>query len=76
MKTNTINSSAAALWLASSPAREQFGIAPYGSQHGSGLPFSGSPKAVMTDAAATTHAARLVARKDDGKVPDPRERKR
>jgi hypothetical protein len=66
MKTNTITSRTPR--SASTPAQEQFGIAPYRPQHGTRLSFAG--------AAAMTHTPRPVVLTDAGKGSDPRERKR
>jgi hypothetical protein len=65
MNTNTLTTGTPTSWSASTPAREQFGIAPYGAKHGTAVPVAGM-----------THAARPAVLTDAAKVPDPRERKR
>jgi hypothetical protein len=71
--TNTITNGTATSWSASSPAREQFGIAPYGSQHGTGLSYGFT---AMTVTHVTNAARQAVVLTDAAKVPRPRERKR
>jgi hypothetical protein len=76
MKTNTITNGTATSWSASTPAREQFGIAPYGPRHGTAVPSAQPAAATFAGTAAMTHTARLAVLTDAGKGSDPRERKR
>ncbi len=69
LKTSGTDSTTTSVaWVGSTGSRERFGIAPYASVHGTGLPFAGTAMAAaLTDG---------TARPDADGIPRPRGRQR
>lgn len=61
-------SGASVAWVGSTGSRERFGIAPYASVHGTGLPFAGTAMAAAL--------AQDTVRPDADGIPRPRGRQR
>lgn len=78
MNTTILKTTAAPTWGASACTRDRFGIAPFSSVQGSGLPFAGyGAQATVLSTGKSAAAMTLAAvRHDDARVPDPRGRQR